>query len=223
MLSFVPSVVVYSPSPLQLVPVTRIIKTGRTGRGLDKKRSKKSREAGRREMSDGHSDVGAGEEHDIDFGDMTDDGEVELNLPREDTMERNPPGEDVRDLPGATASGASVTNQEERYRLEPRSPGVGATVGVDGPRMNGGGMRVPAPALPPLWQDRQSAGVAMPTRMDADRHGGFRAPEAQLLGKGTRLASHVFAEAQDKDVNSDRRDLPWSPENVLVDTVARRI
>ena len=72
-------------------------------------------------MSDGHSDVGAGEEHDMDFGDMTDDGEVELNLPREDTMERNPPGEDVRDLPGATASGASVTNQEERYWLEPPS------------------------------------------------------------------------------------------------------
>ena len=57
-------------------------KTGRTGRGLDKKRSKKSREAGNREkMSDGYSDVGAGEERDIDFGDMTDDGEVELNLP----------------------------------------------------------------------------------------------------------------------------------------------
>ena len=70
-------------------------------------------------MSDGHSDVGAGEERDIDFGDMTDDGEVELNLPRDDAMERDPPGEDVRDLPGATASGRSVTNQEERHRLEP--------------------------------------------------------------------------------------------------------
>ena len=65
-------------------------------------------------MSDGHSDVGAGEERDIDFGGMTDDGEVALNLPWEDDMERNPPGEDVRDIPGATASGTSVTNQEER-------------------------------------------------------------------------------------------------------------
>ena len=53
-------------------------------------------------------------------GDVTDDGEVQLNLPREEDMERNLPGEDVRDLPGVTTSGASVINQEERYRLEPR-------------------------------------------------------------------------------------------------------
>ena len=123
-------------------------------------------------MSDGHSDVGAGEERDIDFGDMTNDGELELNLPLEDDMERDPPGEDIRDLPGATASGTSVINQEERYRLEPpngarpkwtrpgrplpvieepRSPEAGATVGVDGPGTNGGGMRVPAPVLPPRF------------------------------------------------------------------------
>ena len=115
-------------------------------------------------MSDGHSDVGAGEERDIDFGNKTDDGEVELNLPREDAMEQDPPGEDVRDLPGSTASGASVTNQQERYRLEPlngaqpkwthpglplpvieehHSPGSGATVDMYGPGMNWGGMRVP--------------------------------------------------------------------------------
>ena len=37
----------------------------------------------------------------MDSGDMTDDGEVELNVPREDAMERDPPWEDVRDLPGA--------------------------------------------------------------------------------------------------------------------------
>ena len=48
---------------------------------------------------------------------------------------------------------------------------------------------------------------------------GPRAPEARLPDKGTWLASHVFAEA--RDVNSDRRNFPWSPENVLVDTVAR--
>ena len=89
-----------------------------------------------------------------------------------------------------------MTNQEKLYQLEPpngarpkwsrqgwplpvikelRSPGTGDTVGVDGPEMNGGGMRVPAPTLPPLRQDRQIAGVATPTRVDADRPGGFRA------------------------------------------------
>ena len=44
---------------------------------------------------------------------------VQLNLPREEEMEWKLPEEDVRDLPGDTASGASVINQEERYRLEP--------------------------------------------------------------------------------------------------------
>ena len=48
---------------------------------------------------------------------MTDD--VQLNLPWEEDMKRNLPGKDIRDLPGDTASGASVINQEERYRLEP--------------------------------------------------------------------------------------------------------
>ena len=127
-------------------------------------------------MSDGHPEVMAGKERDIDFGDVTDDGEVELNLPREKEMERDPPGEDVRDLPGDTTSGASVINQEERYRLElpngarpkwtrpgrtlfsvieePRSPGAGATVGADDSEINGDGMGVLDPVSPPFRQDR---------------------------------------------------------------------
>ena len=60
-----------------------------------------------------------------------------------------------------------------------------------------------------------------PPRRDADRHGGFRAPETRLPHKGTRVASQVFAEARDRDVVPDRWDVPWSPENVLIDTVAR--
>ena len=92
--------------------------------------ARRAREAGRREkMSDGHSDAGGGDEHDTDSGDMTDDGEVELNLPRKDAMERDLPGEDVRDLPGATASGTSVTNQEERHRLEPPNGARSKTFG----------------------------------------------------------------------------------------------
>ena len=50
---------------------------------------------------------------------------------------------------------------------------------------------------------------------------GLPGPGGTAAWQGTRLASHVFAEVRDKDVNSDRRDLPWSPDNVLVDTVAR--
>ena len=85
-----------------------------------------------------------------------------------------------------------MINQEERYRLElpngarpkwtrpgrplpvieePRSPGTGATVGADDSEMNGGGMGVPGPVLPPFRQDRQIVGVKTPTRIDADRRG----------------------------------------------------
>ena len=135
---------------------------------------------------------------------MTDDGEVELNLPREDAIEWDPPREDVRIYRGHPASGESLTNQEEWYRLEPpngarpkwtrpgrplpvieelRSPGAGATLGVDGPGMNGGGMRVPAPALPIA-----SAGLT-----------GIECRQ------GDTISFSRFAEARDKDVNSDRR------------------
>ena len=157
-------------------------------------------------------------------------------------MERNLPGEDVQDLPGDTAPGVSVINQEERYRLEPpngarpkwtrsgralpvieepSSPGAGATVDADDFERNGGEMGVPSPVLPPLRQDQQGAGVTTPTQIDADRRGGLRGPEGWMPGKGASAASHIGAEAWDKDVNSDRQHFPLSPENVLVDTVAQ--
>ena len=185
-------------------------------------------------MSEGHPKAGTDGERDIDFGDMTE--EVELNLPREEAVERDPLGEDARDLPGVTSSGESATKQEELYGARPkwncqgqplpvieelRDPGAEATGGMDGPEMNGGGMRAPAPKLPPLRHDRPSVGVVTPPRRDADRHGGFRAPEARLPSKGTRVASQVFPEARDKDVIPHRRNVPWSPDNVLIDTLAR--
>ena len=82
-------------------------------------------------------------------------------------------------------------------------------------------MKAPAPKLSPPRQDRPSVGVVTPPRRDADRHGGFRAPETRLSNKGTHVASQVFTEARDRDVVPDRRNVPWSPENVLIDTVAR--
>ena len=42
-----------------------------------------------------------------------------------------------------------------------------------------------------------------------------------MLQKGTRVAPQIFTEARDKNVVPDRRNVPWSPENVLIDTVAR--
>ena len=38
--------------------------------------------------------------------------------------------------------------------------------------------------------------------------------------RGTRVAPQIFTEARDRDVSSDRRNVPWSPENILIDTVA---
>ena len=111
-----------------------------------------------------------------------------------------------------------MINQEERYRLEPpnearpkwtrpdrplpvieepRSPGAGATVGADDSEMNGGGMG--------------------PT--ECRRDNSYANGYGQTF-RGALLASHVCAEARVKDVHSDHRDFPWSPENVLVDMVA---
>ena len=55
----------------------------------------------------------------LDLEDLTDDEEVALNLPRKGARERDPPGEEIRDMRGATASGAPVTQQEEWFRMEP--------------------------------------------------------------------------------------------------------
>ena len=45
---------------------------------------------------DSHPEVRTWKECVMDFGDVTDDGEVQLNLLREEDMERNLLGEDVR-------------------------------------------------------------------------------------------------------------------------------
>ena len=82
-------------------------------------------------------------------------------------------------------------------------------------------MRTLAPKLPPPRQERLGAGVVAPPMRDVDRHGGLRAPETRLPHKGTRVAPQIFTEARDRDVGPDRRNVPWSPENVLIDTVAR--
>ena len=82
-------------------------------------------------------------------------------------------------------------------------------------------MRATAAKLPLPRQDLPGVGVVTPPRRDADRHGGLRAPETRLPRKGTRVAPQIFTEARDRDAGPDRRNIPWSPKNVLIDTVAR--
>ena len=42
-----------------------------------------------------------------------------------------------------------------------------------------------------------------------------------LPPRGTRVAPQIFTEARERDVSSDRQNVPWSPENILIDTVAQ--
>ena len=78
----------------------------------------------------------------------------------------------------------------------------------------------PTPLLPLDRQNMQEAEVVTPLRK-ANGHGGLRAPESQLPPRGTRVAPQIFTDAQTREVSSDRRNVAWSPENILVNTVAR--
>ena len=64
-------------------------------------------------------------------------------------------------------------------------------------------------------------GVVTPPRRGVDEHGGLRAPGSRLPPRGTRVAPQIFTEARYKGVGSDRRNVPWSPENILIDMVVR--
>ena len=102
---------------------------------------------------------------------------------------------------------------------EPGGLEAEATGGIDDLDVEERG--APAPQLPTPRRDMQGARVVTPPRRDADGHGGLRAPGTRLPQRGTRVAPQIFTEARDKDVGSDCRNAPWSPENILIDTVAR--
>ena len=96
---------------------------------------------------------------------------------------------------------------------------IEATGGVVGRNMEHHG--APTPLLPLDRQIMQETEVITPPRKEAHRHGGRRAPESQLPPRGTRVVPQIFADIRTRDVGSDRRNDAWSPENVLVDMVAR--
>ena len=59
-----------------------------------------------------------------------------------------------------------------------------------------------------------------PPRREVNGQGGLRAPGSRLLKSSTRVAPQICMEPRDGDVSSDRRNVPWSPENILINTVA---
>ena len=90
-----------------------------------------------------------------------------------------------------------------------------ATGGIVGRNMEHRGARTPL--LPLDRQIMQEAEVVTSPRKEANGHGGRQAQlESQLPPRGTRVAPQICT-----DVGSDRQNVAWSPENVLVDTVAR--
>ena len=104
---------------------------------------------------------------------------------------------------------------------EPRGLEAAAAGGIDSLEATEGGIGAPAPQLPLYRQDTLGVGVVTPPRRDADGHGVLRAPGTRLSNKGTRVGPQIFTEARDKDGGPDRWNVPWSPDNVLIDTVAR--
>ena len=79
----------------------------------------------------------------------------------------------------------------------------------------------PAPPLPMHRQNLQEAEGVTPPRREVSRTWGLRAPGSRLPPRGTRVAPQIFTEPRNEDVSSDHRNVPWSPENILIDTVAR--
>ena len=94
-----------------------------------------------------------------------------------------------------------------------------ATGGIVGRNIEHRG--APTPLLPLDRQKMQEAEVVTPLRMETNGHGGHRAPESQLPPRRTRVAPQIFTDARMRDVSSDRRNVAWYQENILVDTVAR--
>ena len=79
----------------------------------------------------------------------------------------------------------------------------------------------PAPPLPLFRRNLHEAEGVPPPRRDVQDNGGLRMPESPLPPRGPRVAPQIFTEPRSENRSSDRRNVPWSPENILVDTVAR--
>ena len=171
----------------------------------------------------------------LDFEESWDDGEVALLLPRKGADERDSPGADIRDVPEALGTqredwfhmeplhGARPKwNQTGRPTVvfeEPRGLEVDAARGIAGRDVEERG--APAPPLPLPRQNMQEAGVVTPPRREVNGHGDLRALGSRLSPRGTQVAPLIFTEARYRDVGSNCRSVPWSPENILIDTVAR--
>ena len=143
--------------------------------------------------------------------DVTNDGEVELNLPRE--------------TPGATALGMTMTSQEERHRLGPDRNGPDTDCHFRVWRII---VVQPWELWGQPWELRGMWVVSERIRVGWEPR--LRGPGGQQPEDGTTVDSNFYATGRDKSVDPDRRDqphaargrqdLPWSPDTALMDMVA---
>ena len=172
----------------------------------------------------------------LNYEDFSDDEEVKLLPHQKGADEPDPPGADIRDVPeeSGTQQEEWLLTMEPLNGARPKWNRVGQppvvpeqTRGVDAEASGGivdlniehrGAL---APLLPLDRQNMQEAEVVTPLRKEANVYGGLRAPESQLPPRGTGVPPQIFTDARTRDVISDRRNVAWSPENILIDTVAR--
>ena len=115
---------------------------------------------------------------------------------------------------GATSSGIRT---DWGFSLRSHRGGGG---GVAGRNIEHSGALTPR--VPLGRQDMQGTGGVTPPRGRWLMYtGGLRALEPQLPPKGTQVAPQISTDAQNREVGLDRQNVVWSPENILVDTVAR--
>ena len=172
----------------------------------------------------------------LDYEDSSDDEEAKLLPHRKGADEPDPSGADIRDVPEASGTQREewflttepLNGARPKWNSAGRPPVVPeqtraldaeATGGIVGRNIEHRG--APTPLLPLDRQNMQEAEVVTPLRKEANGHRGRRAPESQLPPRGTPVAPQIFTDARTRDVSSDRRNVAWSPENILVDTVAR--
>ena len=172
----------------------------------------------------------------LDYREYLDDEEVKLNSHKKGADEPDLPGADIRRMPEA-----SDTQQDEwllktepfqgarpRWNKDGRPPVVPDQMGLLDIEAAGGAVvrnveqrGAPTPMLPTEQRIMQEEEVRTPPRRVVHRHASRRVLEHQLPPGGTRVVPQIFTDVRTRDIGPDRRNDTWSPENVLVDTVAR--
>ena len=162
---------------------------------------------------------------------FSDDEEVKLLPKRKGGDEPDPPGADIRGVPEASGTQLEewslptepLHGAQSKWNRAGRPPAVPEQTGALDAEATGDidGRNIEhcfalTPLLPLDRQSMQGAEVVTPLRKVANRHRGLWAPESQLPPRGG-----IFTDAWTREVSSDRRNVAWSPENILVDTVAR--